>query len=75
MQTDVDQPVGSRRGRSPRYTVDKDRIEALVTEFREELLGREGEKAVDRYSNEASPPPIVMPTARRAVSVPMRTPS
>ena len=39
IHTDVEQPLGSRRGRAPRYTVDVDRIETLIHELRTELLG------------------------------------
>lgn len=39
VQTDVSQPIGSRRGRSPRYTVDVERVEALLSQLREQLLG------------------------------------
>lgn len=39
VRTDVDQPVGARRGRAPRYTVDADRIHQLIDELRTQLLG------------------------------------
>mgnify|MGYP001214734057 FL=1 len=39
IRTDVEQPVGERRGRAPRYTVDVDRIDALISELRTQLLG------------------------------------
>lgn len=39
VQTDVSQPIGSRRGRSPRYTVDVERVEALLSDLHEQLLG------------------------------------
>lgn len=38
VRTDVEQPVGSRRGRAPRYTVDVDRIDSLITQLRAQLL-------------------------------------
>lgn len=39
IRTDVEQPIGARRGRAPRYTVDVDRIDALIGELRTQLLG------------------------------------
>lgn len=39
VRPDVEQPIGSRRGRAPRYTVDTDRVRLLVDGLRESLLG------------------------------------
>ena len=39
IRTDVEQPIGARRGRAPRNTVDVDRIDALIGELRAQLLG------------------------------------
>ncbi|MFZ8758823.1 hypothetical protein ACO03V_15535 [Microbacterium sp. HMH0099] len=38
VRTDVDQPIGARRGRAPRYTVDVDRIDSLIQQLRVQLL-------------------------------------
>jgi DNA-binding transcriptional ArsR family regulator len=38
IQTDVDQPIGSRRGRSPRYTVNVEHVDALLSALRSQLL-------------------------------------
>lgn len=38
VQTDVNQPVGARRGRAPRYTVDVARIHSLINQLRAQLL-------------------------------------
>lgn len=38
VRTDVNQPLGSRRGRAPRYTLDVERVESLLAELRTQLL-------------------------------------
>ncbi|MFF7684133.1 hypothetical protein ACFZA2_15400 [Microbacterium sp. NPDC007973] len=39
VHTDVDRPLGARRGRAPRYRVDVDRIDTLLTDLRASLIG------------------------------------
>lgn len=38
VRADVDQPIGARRGRAPRYTVDVERIDSLINQLRAQLL-------------------------------------
>lgn len=37
--TDVAQPLGARRGRAPRYRLDADRVNEILQDLREQLLG------------------------------------
>ncbi|MCW2165796.1 hypothetical protein B0I12_002961 [Microbacterium hydrothermale] len=39
VHTDVDHPLGARRGRAPRYRVDAERVQHLIELLRTELLG------------------------------------
>ncbi|MDQ1130909.1 hypothetical protein [Microbacterium sp. SORGH_AS_0888] len=39
VHTDVDHPLGSRRGRAPRYRVDVQRVTDLLAELKNQLLG------------------------------------
>lgn len=37
--TDVAQPLGARRGRAPRYRVDTARVDDILRDLREQILG------------------------------------
>lgn len=39
VRPDVEQPIGARRGRAPRYRVDEERVRAILSELRLSLLG------------------------------------